>query len=139
MIRLSYIHLRLCADYIEGKMAMEITSKRYCSTKNALQWYKITSDRSAHRGIILFPAIVVLSLVAENNLTVFKNEYMHTLPERPFLLIRFIAISLSLVKAIRLRYLFHIRRLTRRQKSSNKDKKTARYLLLQVVSKSDGL
>lgn len=59
----------------EGKVATEITSKGYCSTKN-MYYYGLKLHMVGHHreGAIPFPEIVVLSAAAENDLTVFKNE-----------------------------------------------------------------
>lgn len=59
----------------EGKVATEITSKGYCSTKNMYYYgLKLHLVGQRREGAIPFPEIVVLSSAAENDLTVFKNE-----------------------------------------------------------------
>ncbi|MFR3331768.1 MAG: transposase [Odoribacter splanchnicus] len=59
----------------KGKVATEITSKGYCSTKNMYYYgLKLHMVGQRREGAIPFPEIVVLSSAAENDLTVFKNE-----------------------------------------------------------------
>ena len=59
----------------QGKVATEITSKGYCSTKNMYYYGLKLHMVGQHRdGRIPFPEIVAMSSAAENDLTVFKNE-----------------------------------------------------------------
>lgn len=124
----------------EGKVATEITSKGYCSTKNMYYYgLKLHMVGQRREGAIPFPEIVVLSSAAENDLTVSKTNVCHILPERPFLQTRFTATSLSLVIAIRLKYLLHIRRLRESRKSSDKGKRLPETCSQKQYQKSDNL
>lgn len=59
----------------KGKVATEITTKGYCSTKN-MYYYGIKLHTLAFRrkGTIPFPEIIILSSAEENDLTVLKRE-----------------------------------------------------------------
>ncbi len=67
-----------------GKVATEITSKGYCSTKNMyyfglktpMQWL------SVEKGTIPFPEMLILSAADENDSTVFKRECVGNLNNR---------------------------------------------------------
>ena len=59
----------------EGKVATEITSKGYCSTKNMYYYgMKLHMVGQHRKGTIPFPEMVVITPAAENGLTVFKTE-----------------------------------------------------------------
>ena len=61
----------------EGKVAKEITSKGYCSTKN-MYYYGMKLHVVGHRRkkTLPFPEIIALTDASENDLTVFKRECM---------------------------------------------------------------
>lgn len=61
----------------EGKVATEITSKGYCSTKN-MSYYgmKLHMVGQRREGRITFPEMMALTLASDNDLTVFKNEFV---------------------------------------------------------------
>lgn len=101
----------------EGKVATEITSKGYCSTKN-MSYYGMELHMVGQRreGTIPFPEMTVLTPALENGLTVFKTNARHTCPKRPCLEIRFTATSLSLMKVIQSKCLLHIKRLRESRK-----------------------
>lgn len=63
------------------------------------------------KGKIAFLKMIVLTSASENDLTVFKNECVLYLDGKQFLQTRFTVTSLSLVMAIRLKFLLYIRRL----------------------------
>ena len=59
----------------EGKVATEITSKGYCSTKNMYYYgMKLHMVGQRRKRRIPFPEMIVLTSASENDLTVFKNE-----------------------------------------------------------------
>lgn len=59
----------------EGKVAKEITSKGYCSTKNRYYYgMKLHLVGQKRKGTLPFPEILTLTDAAENDLTVFKRE-----------------------------------------------------------------
>ena len=66
-----------------GKVATEIASKGYCSTKN-MYYYGIKLHTLAFRrkGIIPFPEMIILSSAEENDLTVLKREVADNLIHR---------------------------------------------------------
>ena len=68
------------------KVATEITSKRYCSTKN-MYYYGMELHMVGQRreGTIPFPEMTVLTPALENGLTVFKNECAPYLSEKTVL------------------------------------------------------
>ncbi len=58
-----------------GKVATQITSKGYCSTKNMYYYgMKLHMAGLRREGTIPFPEIVAITPASENDLTVFKNE-----------------------------------------------------------------
>lgn len=70
----------------EGKVAMEITSKGYCSTKNMYYYgMKLHMVGQRREGTIPFPEMIVLTPASENDLTVFKNECVPCLSEKTVL------------------------------------------------------
>lgn len=66
-----------------GKVATEITSQGYCSTKN-MCYFGLKFHAVAFRGkrIIPFPEISILSATDENDSTVFKRECVGNLNNR---------------------------------------------------------
>ena len=59
----------------EGKVATEITSKGYCSTKNMYYYgLKLHMVGQRRKGRIPFPEKIALTSASDNDLTVFKNE-----------------------------------------------------------------
>lgn len=66
-----------------GKVATEITTKGYCSTKN-MYYYGIKLHTLAFRrkGTIPFPEMIILSSAEENDLTVLKREVADNLIHR---------------------------------------------------------
>ena len=59
----------------EGKVATEITSKGYCSTKNMYYYgMKLHMVGQRRKGTIPFPEMIILTPASDNDLTVFKNE-----------------------------------------------------------------
>lgn len=59
----------------KGKVATEITSNGYCSTKNMYYYgMKLHIVVQRREGRIPFPEMMVITPAAENDLTVFKNE-----------------------------------------------------------------
>lgn len=61
----------------EGKVAKEITSKGYCSTKNMYYYgMKLHMVGLKRENKLPFPEIITLTDAAENDLTVFKRECM---------------------------------------------------------------
>ena len=61
----------------EGKVAREITSKGYCSTKNMYYYgMKLHLVGQKRERTLPFPEILALSSAEENDLTVFKRECM---------------------------------------------------------------
>ena len=70
----------------ERKVATEITSKGYCSTKN-MSYYGMELHMVGQRreGTIPFPEMTVLTPALENGLTVFKNECAPYLSEKTVL------------------------------------------------------
>ena len=109
----------------EGKVATEITSKGYCSTKNMYYYgMKLHLVGQRREGTIPFPEIVVLSPAAENDLTVFKNECVPYLAAKTILADKIYSdFSFFNESNPGLRYLLHIRRLRESRKSSDKGKK----------------
>lgn len=68
------------------KVATEITSKGYCSTKNMYYYgMKLHMVRQRREGTIPFPEMTVLTPALENDLTVFKNECAPYLSEKTVL------------------------------------------------------
>ncbi len=58
-----------------GKVATEITSKGYCSTKNMYYFgLKLHAVAFRRKGTIPFPKMLILSATDENDSTVFKRE-----------------------------------------------------------------
>ena len=58
-----------------GKVATEITSKGYCSTKNMYYFgLKLHAVAFRRKGTIPFPEMLILSAADENDSTVFKRE-----------------------------------------------------------------
>ena len=70
----------------KGKVATEITSKGYCSTKN-MYYYGMELHMVGQRreGTIPFSEMTVLTPALENGLTVFKNECAPYLSEKTVL------------------------------------------------------
>lgn len=66
-----------------GKVATEITSKGYCSTKN-MYYFRLKLHAVAFRreGTIPFPEMLILSVADENDSTVFKRECVGNLNNR---------------------------------------------------------
>ena len=61
----------------EGKVAKEITSKGYCSTKNMYYYgMKLHLVGQKRKRTLPFPEIITLTDAAENDLTAFKRECM---------------------------------------------------------------
>lgn len=59
----------------EGKVATEITSKGYCSTKNMYYYgMKLHMVGQRREGTIPFPEIIALTPASDNGLTVFKKR-----------------------------------------------------------------
>ena len=59
----------------EGKVATEITSKGYCSTKNMYYYgMKLHMVGQRRKGTIPFPEMIILTPASDNDLAVFKNE-----------------------------------------------------------------
>ena len=59
----------------EGKVATEITSKGYCSTKNMYYYgLKLHMVGQRREGTIPFPEMMAITSASENDLTVFKCE-----------------------------------------------------------------
>ena len=70
----------------KGKVATEITSKGYCSTKNMYYYgMKLHMVGQRREGTIPFPEMIALTPAAENDLTVFKNECVPYLSEKTVL------------------------------------------------------
>ena len=70
----------------EGKVAQEITSKGYCSTKNMYYYgMKLHMVGQKRERTLPFPEILALSSAEENDLTVFKRECMPYLEEKTIL------------------------------------------------------
>lgn len=66
-----------------GKVATEITSKGYCSTKNMYYYgLKLHTVAFRRKGTIPFPEMLILSSAEENDLTVLKREAADTLENR---------------------------------------------------------
>jgi hypothetical protein len=66
-----------------GKVAVDITSKGYCSTKN--QYYygmKLHALAFQRKGTIPFPESILFTTAAENDLTVFKQAWGEMLVHR---------------------------------------------------------
>ena len=82
-LRLDYIHcdsmpiITCKGKNREGKVAKEITSKGYCSTKN-MYYYgsKLHLVGQKRTGRIPFPEIIALTDASENDLSAFKRECM---------------------------------------------------------------
>lgn len=59
----------------EGKVATEITSKGYCSTKNMYYYgMKLHMVGQRREGTLPFPEMIALTPASDNDLTVFKSE-----------------------------------------------------------------
>ena len=59
----------------EGKVATEITSKGYCSTKNMYYYgMKLHMVGQRREGTFPFPEMITLTPASDNDLTVFKSE-----------------------------------------------------------------
>lgn len=66
-----------------GKVATEITSKGYCSTKNMYySGIKLHAVAFRRKGTIPFPEMLILSAADENDSTVFKRECVGNLNNR---------------------------------------------------------
>lgn len=66
-----------------GKVAPEITSKGYCSTKNMYYFgLKLHAVAFRRKGIISFPGMLILSAANENDSTVFNRECVGNLNNR---------------------------------------------------------
>ena len=66
-----------------GKVATEITSKGYCSTKNMYYFgIKLHAVAFRRKGTIPFPEMLILSAADENDSTVFKRECVGNLNNR---------------------------------------------------------
>ena len=101
----------------EGKVATEITSKGYCSTKNMYYYgMKLHMVGQRREGTLPFPEMIALTPASDNDLTYSKANACHFCPGRQFLQIRFIAISLSSMRTVRLKSLLHKRRLKENRK-----------------------
>ena len=62
------------------KVAIEITTKGYCSTKNMYYFeIKLLTVPFHRKGTIPFPEMIILSLAEENDLTVLEREAVHKL------------------------------------------------------------
>ena len=124
----------------EGKVATEITSKGYCSTKNMYYYgMKLHMVGQRREGTIPFPEIIALTPASDNDLTVFKNECVPYLCGKTVLADKSTAIFLSLMKAIRLKSLLHIRRLRESRKYSNRGRKPPETFSHKLCSSSDSL
>ncbi len=124
----------------EGKVATEITSKGYCSTKNMYYYgMKLHMVGQRREGTLPFPEMITLTPASDNDLTVFKSDACHTYPERRCLQTRFTAISLSLMRTIRLKCLLRIKRLKGNRKFSNRGRKLQETFSRKPFLKSDNL
>ena len=66
-----------------GKVATEITTKGYCSTKNMYYFgLKLHTLAFRRKGTIPFPEMIISSSAEENDLTVLKREVADTLTHR---------------------------------------------------------
>lgn len=66
-----------------GKVATEIATKGYCSTKNMYYFgLKLHTLAFRRKGTIPFPEMIILSSAEENDLTVIKREMADTLTHR---------------------------------------------------------
>ena len=66
-----------------GKVATEIATKGYCSTKNMYYFgLKLHTLAFRRKGTIPFPEMLILSSAAENDLTVLKTEAADSLANR---------------------------------------------------------
>ena len=66
-----------------GKVATEIATKRYCSTKNMYYFgLKLHTVAFRRKGTIPFPEMIILSSAEENDLTVLKREATDRLTHR---------------------------------------------------------
>ena len=66
-----------------GKVATEIATKGYCSTKNMYYFgLKLHTVAFRRKGTIPFPEMIILSSAEENDLTVFKREAADRLTHR---------------------------------------------------------
>lgn len=69
-----------------GKVAPEIATKGYCSTKNMYYFgLKLHTLAFRREGVIPFPEMIILSLAEENDLTVLKREAANYLINRDIL------------------------------------------------------
>lgn len=66
-----------------GKVATEIISKGYCSTKNMYYFgLKLHTVAFRKEGTIPFPEMLILSATDENDSTIFKRECVGNLNNR---------------------------------------------------------
>ena len=66
-----------------GKVATEITTKGYCSTKNMYYYgIKLHTLTLRRKGTIPFPEMIILSSAKENDLTVLKRKVADNLIHR---------------------------------------------------------
>lgn len=74
----------------EGKVATEITSKGYCSTKN-MYYYGMKLHMAGQRraGTLPFPEMIALTPASDNDLTVFKSKCVPYLSGKTVLASRF--------------------------------------------------
>lgn len=79
-----------------GKVATEITTKGYCSTKNMYYFgLKLHTLAFRRKGTIPFPEMIISSSAEENDLTVLKERWLILLLTGIYLRIRYTQISLS--------------------------------------------
>lgn len=68
------------------KVATEITSKGYCSTKNMYYFgIKLHAVAFRRKRTVPFPEMIILSAADENDTTVFKRECVENLNNREIL------------------------------------------------------
>lgn len=114
----------------EWKVAMEITLKGYCSTKNMYCYdIKLHTVGQRREGIIPFPEMIALTPASENELTVFKNECVPCLYGKTVLADKIYRDFAFFDENNPVKYLPSIRRLRESRKSSDRGKNRQGFVL----------
>lgn len=124
----------------EGKVATEITSKGYCSTKNMYYYgMKLHMVGQQREGTIPFPEMIVLTPASENDLTVFKNECVPYLSETTVLADKIYSDFSFFNESNPVKMLTPHKRLRESRKSSNRERKRPEIFSRKLFQRSDSL
>lgn len=124
----------------EGKVATEITSKGYCSTKNMYYYgMKLHMVGQRREGTIPFPEMIALTPASDNDLTVFKNECVPYLSGKTVLADKIYSDFSFFDESNPLKSLLHTRRLRQSRKCSNIGRKLPETFSHKLCQSSDSL